>query len=128
MKKKDMILIAVLLLLSCMPAGYFLFEGTLSDSSQTYAVIHVNGDIYKTIPLGTHSGTTMFTVETDTGYNTILVSEQEIGIVQADCPDRICIGEGFISKPGQTVVCLPHKVLIEVKAANAAEPDTIPAR
>ena len=70
----------------------------------------------------------MFTVETDTGYNTILVREQEIGIVQADCPDRICIGEGFISKPGQTVVCLPHKVLIEVKAANAAEPDTIPAR
>ena len=114
MKKKDLLLIGILLL--------------LSRAGRTYAVIHVDGKEYKTVPLDTHRGTTLITVKTSAGYNTIAVQDESIGVVEADCADHICIDEGFISRPGQTVVCLPHKVLIEVRSDDGDEPDIIRAR
>ena len=66
-------------------------------------------------------------IKTDKGYNLIVVKDESVGITEADCPDKICISEGFVSKPGATVVCLPHKVLVEVKSAGGDEPDVIPA-
>ena len=61
------------------------------------------------------------------GHNLVVIQDESVGITEADCPDKICISEGFVSKPGATVVCLPHKVLVEVKSAGDDEPDVIPA-
>ena len=127
-KKWDIILIAVLLAASFIPEGVFLLSGNSADRSGTYAVIYVDGKEYKTIPLSEHRGTDTFMVRTESGYNKVVVRDQAIGIVEADCPDKICIGEGFISQPGATTVCLPHKVLVEVRSSHDGEPDVIPAR
>lgn len=127
-KKWDIILIAALLAASFIPEGVFLLGGNSADKGGTYAVIQVDGKEYKTVPLSDHHGTDTFTIRTESGYNTVVVRDQEIGIVEADCPDKICIGEGFISQPGATTVCLPHKVLVEVRSPHGGEPDVIPAR
>lgn len=127
-KKWDIILIAALLAASFIPEGVFLLGGNSADEGGTYAVIQVDGKEYKTVPLSDHHGTDTFTIRTESGYNTVVVRDQEIGIVEADCPDKICIGEGFISQPGATTVCLPHKVLVEVRSSHGGEPDVIPAR
>lgn len=37
-----------------------------------------------------------------------------ISIEDADCPDKICLKQGFINKPGQSIICLPHKLVIEI--------------
>ena len=37
------------------------------------------------------------------------------GMYEADCPDQICYSPEFVSKPGETIVCLPHRVVVEVK-------------
>lgn len=126
-KKWDIALIAVLLALSFIPEGIFLLFGEDTHLDGTKAVIQVDGAMYKEIPLSTHKGTDTFVIETAAGYNTVVVRDGEIGIVEADCPDKICIHEGFISQPGQTAVCLPHKVLIEVRRQNGEDPDIIPA-
>ena len=96
-KKWDIILIAALLAASFIPEGVFLLGGNSADKGGTYAVIQVDGKEYKTVPLSDHHGTDTFTIRTESGYNTVVVRDQEIGIVEADCPDKICIGEGFIS-------------------------------
>ena len=67
-------------------------------------------------------------VMTDNGYNTVVVQDHAIAITEADCPDHICVQSGFITQPGATTVCLPHKVMIEVRSADSQEPDVIPAR
>ena len=41
----------------------------------------------------------------------------------ADCPDKVCMNPSHIEKPGQSLVCLPHKVMIEIK--GMAEDDVI---
>jgi hypothetical protein len=126
-KKADIILIVSLLILSLVPEIIFVASGQDRDTSTTYAVITIDGKSYKTIPLSDHSGTDTFTIRTDAGYNTIVVKDHTIGIIESDCPDKICIQEGFISKPGATVICLPHKVMIEVRGGNNDDPDIIPA-
>lgn len=127
-KKWDIILVGVLLLLSCLPVAIFSLNRETA-SQNTVAVITVDGQVYKEIPLSEHSGTDEFPVVTaDGGHNLIVAREQSIGITEADCPDKICVHEGFISRPGESVICLPHKVMVEVKAAGNEEPDIIPAR
>ena len=37
----------------------------------------------------------------------------------ANCPDKICEGHNKISYKGETIVCLPHKVVIEIVADEA---------
>lgn len=126
-KKWDIVLLAALLLLSLLPEGVFILSGSDSTLAGTKAVVQVNGSVYKEIPLSEHHGTDTFTIQTNSGYNTVVVNEQEIGIVEADCPDKICVSEGFISRPGATAVCLPHKVMIEIQSTDTEEPDIIPA-
>ncbi|MCI1820819.1 MAG: NusG domain II-containing protein [Megasphaera sp.] len=125
-KKWDIALIIILLCMSLLPEAIFVISGT-TNSAKTIAVIQVDGKEYKTIPLSEHTGTDMFTIYTKHGYNTVTVRNQTIAITDADCPDQICVNEGFISKPGATTVCLPHKVMIEVRAVDSSEPDIIPA-
>lgn len=44
----------------------------------------------------------------------IQVSKGRIRFLSSNCPDQICVRTGFISKPGQTAVCLPNRLSIEV--------------
>lgn len=127
-KKADIVLIAALLVLSLAPGGYFFATGFLDETGHTKAVIQVDGALYKEIPLSEHTGTETFTIDTPQGYNTVVVQDQSIAITEADCPDKICVSDGYISKPGEMTVCLPHKVMIEVQSADGGDPDIIPAR
>jgi len=126
-KKWDIILIALLICLSFLPE-LFIGSKQTEQYSTTYAEITLDGRLYKTVPLSAHHGTTRFTINTTQGSNVVEVKDAAIGIIDADCPDQICINMGFIAKPGQTVVCLPHKLMIEVKTdRNSNNDDIIPA-
>lgn len=113
-KKWDIIVIIILICVSFIPE---LFLGIMMGKNYngTYAVITVEGKVYKTIPLSEHRGEEKINVKTKYGYNIVDVKNQSVSIIDADCKDKICIKEGAISKPGQNIVCLPHKVMIEVK-------------
>ena len=43
-----------------------------------------------------------------------------ICISEASCPDKICVGQGYISNSLVPITCLPHKLVIELRADNAA--------
>ena len=60
--------------------------------------------------------------------NTVVIEDETIAITDADCPDHLCVSMGKASRPGDTLVCLPHKLVIEVKSSgDAPAPDIIPA-
>lgn len=113
-KKWDIILIIFLILISFIPE---LILGTMLGKSynETYAEITVEGKLYKKILLSAHRGEKQFKIQTEDGYNLVIVKDDSIAIIEADCPDKVCIKPGFISKPGESLVCLPHKVMVEVK-------------
>ncbi len=49
------------------------------------------------------------------GQNHLVIHDGFAKIDEADCPDKLCVKQGEISKSGETVVCLPHRVVVTVK-------------
>ena len=49
------------------------------------------------------------------GYNQIMIENGTVFMSEADCPDKYCMEYKPISKISETIVCLPHKLVVEVK-------------
>lgn len=60
-------------------------------------------------------------ITTTLGTNTISVKEGKASIVSADCDNQDCIRQGSIDSPSQQIICLPHKLWVEVVTANSEE-------
>jgi len=118
LKKWDVLIMVILLSLSFIPE--LIFGIIIGNTySQTYAEITVNGTLYKKVPLSEHHGDDQFTIKTADGhYNVVEVKDNAIGMIDSDCPDKDCVHIGFISRPGQPIVCLPHKIIIEIKGSG----------
>ena len=63
--------------------------------------------------------------------NTLVIKDGAADIIFADCPDQICVKHEPISKAGETIICLPNKVVVTIEALNgndnslSAETDVI---
>ena len=56
----------------------------------------------------------------DEEYNIILyIEKNRVTVVRSDCADKICVNTGKITKPGQTIVCLPARVSVELQGVTA---------
>lgn len=47
-------------------------------------------------------------------YNIILCQDGQVQMIQSSCPDKICLRHRAVSATGETIICLPHKVVIEI--------------
>lgn len=89
-----------------------------SNEDQTagkIASIYQDGRLLRSIPLEKDTEET-FTIESSgNGSNTIQISDGKIGIIDADCPDRLCVKMGMISSTAYPISCLPHKLVIQIE-------------
>ena len=71
-----------------------------------------------------------FTLTDERGSNVIRVEPGRIAVIDADCPDRICVEAGWLSDSASPIVCLPHRLVIRIEknaaAKAAAEGDPVP--
>ena len=65
------------------------------------------------------------TVECENGVNVIAIENGEAYMKAADCPDGLCMHQGKISRDKQTIVCLPHKLVVEAVGGKAQGYDAI---
>ena len=49
------------------------------------------------------------------GENTILIKDKKVSVISADCPDKICVHHKQIDQSGESIICLPHRFIVEVK-------------
>ena len=57
-------------------------------------------------------------IRTGEETNTLVIREGKASVTEATCPDGICKNHAPISKAGETIVCLPHQVVVKVVAAE----------
>lgn len=57
--------------------------------------------------------------------NRLRIEGGEAFMTWASCPDGLCIRQGRISRVGETVVCLPHQVVVEVIKGKPSDLDGI---
>ena len=120
----DGIIVVILILLSFAPVLVFSLNRASSPTQE--AVLSVDGKEIKTFDLSDNSQAYTYRYEDKDGdYNLIEVKGNRILIKEADCGDQICVRRGWIEQSGETIVCLPHKLLIEVKSSDGGEPGSV---
>ena len=112
MSKDAKIILILLLAAAILSAGFILVQKKQTPSP--VARITLDGEVVREIPLDEVEEGYSFTVESGAGTNTILVEPGRIRVSEADCPDQVCVNQGFISDGTVPVVCLPHKLMIEI--------------
>lgn len=57
--------------------------------------------------------------------NTVCIKNGQVYMKKADCPDQICVHQGKKSKDGESITCLPNRVVVEVKGNEKSSLDTM---
>ena len=127
-KRWDMIITFLLILASLLPVAIFTYvhAGKIDENTIIVAVISVDHEVVDRIVLTDRVGIDVFDLTpSEHDRNTIEVRDDRIRMKSATCLDQVCVNFGFISKPGETIVCLPHKVLIEIQTIDGGTDDLI---
>ena len=131
----DLVIIGLLVVLSFLPLAIFTHNQasqveTVSSASkkdqpvQIIAKISHDGEQLKQFNLTTHKGVTTWRYEdADGDYNIVEVRDHKIHVKEANCRDQIDVKMGYKSKAGETIVCLPHKFLIELSSTDGKNDD-----
>lgn len=107
-RKADVILIAAIVLVGVI-IGVILL---LSKHDGKYVQVRVAGQVEKVFPLS--QDVEYEIAGRDGGSNLLIIREGKAWVEEADCPDKLCKNMGKISRSGQSVVCLPHEVVVEI--------------
>lgn len=119
--RNDVIFIAVLLLMvSLIGAAFFFLRGE-GDT----VTVSVDGKHYGTYPLHTDLTLSIRTGEDGEEENLLVIRDGKAYVESATCPDGICAAHKPISREGESIVCLPHRVVITVQTSDGEEPDII---
>ena len=116
MKRND-IFLCLGVLLACGAA--ILLPFLFRKSGQT-AIVSIDGHLY-----GEYSLSTAQTIEIDGGKNILIIENGSISMKHADCPDKLCLSQGKISLAGQSIICLPNRVAVEISGEPINMPDVI---
>ena len=123
--RKALILICCVIALCALSVFLIVFHKKPDKTSYT-AYIYSDGKLQTTIDLSRITETQDITFSAGAGgYNIIRVSYGRISVIEANCPDKVCVHMGTIHSSAMPIVCLPHKLVIVLKENGAKAPDTI---
>ncbi|MBQ8846674.1 MAG: NusG domain II-containing protein [Lachnospiraceae bacterium] len=120
--RNDVIFIAALLVVvSLCGLCFYLFRGE-GDK----VVVTVDGTEYGTYSLAEDVRVEIRTGAEDEELNVLVIKDGQAYVENATCPDGICAGHKPISREGESIVCLPHKVVITVYTTEEKDaPDIV---
>lgn len=119
-RRNDILLIAGVLLVAALAwvglgGGLAVIQGALgmapATSGTTWAVIQ-NAEGYRQVV--DLSKDAVYQVDSSLGHNEITVQGGRISDSEADCENQVCVNTGWVSHPGDVIVCLPHKLVVQV--------------
>lgn len=108
MKKNDVVLGGGILAIALV---LFLVMHLTRNEAGNQIQITVDGVVYGTYSLEKNQ---VIEVKEEDFYNRIRIQDGAAYMEEANCPDGYCEEQGKISGHTQTIVCLPHKLVVEV--------------
>ncbi len=115
--KNDIILVVVIVVIAT--TGLLLIN-TLKKTGK-YAVVKVDG---KTVCSYSLNENRKEIISYEKDYeNVLVIKDREVFIESANCKDKICVKHKKIKSSGESIVCLPHKLVIEI--TQDAENDNV---
>lgn len=119
--KADILLILAMLLITL---AFFLLALNRSKQSGARVRIEASGSTYGTYSL--QKDQTIKIPDSDGKImNTVKIKDGQVWMKDADCPDKLCVKMGKIHADGQTIVCLPNRVVVTVLGGEKSEYDSV---
>ncbi|MDR2355798.1 MAG: NusG domain II-containing protein [Clostridiales Family XIII bacterium] len=116
MKRLDAAVIAILLAVSVAATALLSATREATDAGALYAEVYADGVLTRTLPLSADADRL---VTTSRGYNRIVVADGGICVSEADCASQTCVHSGIKRLPGDTIACLPHRLIIRIRGGDA---------
>lgn len=120
LKKNDVIFLAVLIFV--VAAVYLIFSLCMTKKGSSVEIL-VDGVSYGTYSLQEEQTIPIQIQNTTT--NILEIKDGKANMVEADCPDQLCVHQKAISKDKETIVCLPNKVVVQVLSDTESEFDSV---
>lgn len=121
MKRNDWFLImGILIIALCfLLIRSFVMGGDAAGSVE----VRINGE-----KVGTYSlyedRTERFEYD-DGSFNVMVIKDGKVSVAEADCPDKHCINKGAVCRENDTIICLPHELVIKIIESDSKGPDII---
>lgn len=114
------------LMASFIPMGIFMWQQlAVPENATRYAVVSIDGVEIDRFELDEELDLIyMYTAYhglTGDQYNIIEISDGRIRVKEDNSPDQIGVNMGWIARPGQTIVVLPHRFLIRIEAVGVRD-------
>jgi hypothetical protein len=116
LKKGDIVLIVGIIFISII--GTIFFKFYYNNDGEKIAIIKQNNKVIKSINLSKVLKSEEIKV-TGTYTDVILIEKGRIRFIEADCPDKVCVKTGWLTRNGEMAACLPNRTIIEIKGQNA---------
>ena len=117
-RKNDVIFIGALLLIFCSIGFLVMITGKTGDT----VTVTVDKAVFGEYPLNVDRTVEIRTEDT---LNVLIIRDGKASVESASCPDGVCSSHRPISRDGESIICLPNKVVITVSAKNENMPDIV---
>ena len=114
--RHDWLIFAVLIIIAVIIYVIYNITAGRAPSNGTVCVISSDGKIVQTVDLSEPD--CEFTLPKNPNIR-FSVKNHAIAFVASDCPDKICVKTGYISRAGQTAACLPNRVIIRITSKES---------
>ena len=116
-KKADIVLFFILVILGLF-LSWYAFAGSAPGKT---VVVRAGGKLFGTYDLAKDQEVT---IDQNGHVNQFIIKDGTVQMIHSDCKNQVCVDTGAISRSAQTIVCLPNRVIIEIKGEED-EYDTI---
>lgn len=120
LKRNDKILIVVILGLVIVWGVFSLLRGQKPGSQ---VEVQADGKVFGVYDL--NQDQEILITGAQGGANLLIIKDGYASITEASCPDKLCVHQKDIRADGQTIVCLPNKVVVKVIGGEAPEVDAV---
>ncbi len=110
-KRNDVILVLILAVSAILVWLCFSLFSPLGE----YVIVTVDGVENARYPL---SEDREVRLENGEDYNILVIKDGKADVVEASCPDGLCVDFHPISHDGETIVCLPNKTVVSIEAGD----------
>ena len=113
--KKDIIVVSILLVVAL---GCYLYLNVNNNKSTGYVQVYREDSLIKTYQINQNG---KYEIKTGNDINQIIIENGSVSMKDANCPDKLCVRQGTITKNGESIICLPHKLVVKISSEEGRE-------
>lgn len=101
----------------------WMIRGIMNRGEADMVIVYQDGREISRYPLTVDETITIPYGEQE--YNLLMISGGTASVSDADCPDRLCVSQREICQKGESIICLPHKLVITIDSDKEGELDAV---